>query len=180
MKNKNNMAVNFPDPNLEAIIRFKINKPTGDILESDLIVIKSLIAGFKDISNINGLECCTALIYLSLNDNSISDLSPLNGLIKLTELYLDGNLITDISPLSGLIKLTKLYLDNNKISDISPLSGLTALTYLDLNYNDMEIKPDTTQGQTNLDVVNWHIDNGCYVNWKYGNKTENKGEINEK
>ena len=44
----------------------------------------------------------------------------------------------------------------------------------------MEIKPDTTQGQTNLDIVNWHLNDGCYVNWKYGNKTEIKGEINEK
>ena len=43
MKNENNMAVNFPDPNLEDVIRFKIGKPTGDILSSDLIGIKSLV-----------------------------------------------------------------------------------------------------------------------------------------
>jgi len=194
MKNENNMVVNFPDKNLEAVIRLKINKPTGDILASDLVGIKSLRASNKKISNITGLEYCTALtdlylynnkitdisplseltelIYLSLNDNSISDINPLRGLIKLTELYLDGNSISDISTLSRLTGLIYLYLDYNKITDISSLSGLTKLTSLVLNYNDMEIKPGTAPGQTNLDIVNWHLDNGCYVGWKHGNKTE--------
>ena len=39
MKNENNMVVNFPDPNLEAVIRFKINKPTGRYY--DIITITS-------------------------------------------------------------------------------------------------------------------------------------------
>jgi len=191
---KNNMVVNFPDPNLEATIRLEINKPTGKILASDLVGITELYASMKKISNITGLEYCTALTDLSLHSNSISDISPLRGLIKLTflrlynneitdisplseltaltELDLEDNSITNISPLSGLYKLTELYLEDNSISDISPLSGLTGLTELYLNNNNMEMKPGTTQGQTNLDVVNWHIDNGCSVECKYGTKKE--------
>ena len=171
---KNNMVVNFPDKNLEDIIRFKINKPTGDILESDLIVITELYASSSDISDITGLEYCTALTELDLEDNPITNISPLSGLTKLTKLYLDSNSISDISPLRGLTTLTFLRLYDNKISDISPLSELTALTELDLYNNNMEIKPGTTQGQTNLDVINWHLNNGCDVNWKHGNKTENQ------
>ncbi|MCP4033902.1 MAG: leucine-rich repeat domain-containing protein, partial [Herbaspirillum sp.] len=51
----------FPDENLEAVIREAINKPAGDILESDLQGITELDAGMKDIENIEGLQYCTEL-----------------------------------------------------------------------------------------------------------------------
>ena len=42
-------------------------------------------------------------------------------------LILDDNAISDLSPLTGLTQLTRLYLDNNAISDLSPLVANTGL-----------------------------------------------------
>jgi internalin A len=62
---------------------------------------------------------------LSLNNNKITDLTPLSGLTNLTKLLLANNKITNLKPLSGLTNLTMLSLANNKITDLKPLSGLT-------------------------------------------------------
>ena len=40
-------VVTFRDPNLEALIREIIDKPAGDIYESDLLAITSLTGSFK-------------------------------------------------------------------------------------------------------------------------------------
>ena len=54
---------------------------------------------------------------LNLNDNNITDLTPLAGLTNLTELWLADNNISDLTPLAGLTNLTELYLPQNSISD---------------------------------------------------------------
>ncbi len=87
-----------------------------------------------DLSPLSGLMNLT---QLNLWQNQITDLSPLSGLVKLTELVLSGNQITDLSPLSGLVNLTQLNLWQNKITDLSPLSGLANLRQLDLNVNQI-------------------------------------------
>ena len=135
-------VVNTPDPNLEAAIREAIEKPIGDIYESDLLGLAKLYASGRDITDLNGLEYCTNLIQLSLRNNQISDISPLSGLSSLTQLSLRDNQISDISPLSGLSSLTVLNLWINQISDISPLSGLASLTQLSLWDNQIsDIEP---------------------------------------
>ena len=78
----------------------------------------------SDISPVTGL---TNLTYLSLGENNISDISPVTGLTNLTRLYLSWNTISDISPVTGLTNLTRLYLSWNNISDISPLVANTGL-----------------------------------------------------
>ncbi len=67
---------------------------------------------------------------LSLNNNQITDLTPLSGLTNLTALNLEENQIADLTPLSGLTNLTTLNLANNQIADLRPLSGLTKLSSL--------------------------------------------------
>ena len=135
-------VVNTPDPNLEAAIREAIEKPIGDIYESDLLGLAKLYASGRDITDLNGLEYCTNLIQLSLRNNQISDISPLSGLSSLTTLDIGDNQISDISPLSGLSSLTQLSLRDNQISDISPLSGLSSLTVLNLWINQIsDISP---------------------------------------
>jgi len=49
-------ALTFVDSNLEAAIREKISKPTGDITFADVRVIYDLSAGWKNISDISGIE----------------------------------------------------------------------------------------------------------------------------
>jgi len=130
-------VVNFPDPNLEAVIRKAIGKPTGDIYESDLAGLTRLVALDRDIIDLTGLECCTSLTTLLLPKNQISDIAPLSNLTSLLTLYISGNNISDVSPLSNLTSLTRLNLRRNQISDISALSSLTSLTNLYLNGNQI-------------------------------------------
>ena len=73
----------FPDSNLEAAIREAIGKPTGKIDEVDLVGLTTLDAENRGISELSGLEYCTDLTWLNLNDNNISNLSPLTNLTGL-------------------------------------------------------------------------------------------------
>jgi hypothetical protein len=155
------VVVNIPDPGLQAAIRLYSNKPTGDILDTDLAGLMGLSAQNAGITNLAGLEYCTNLQIVSFaslsilgpgNPNQISDISPLAGLTKLTVLQLDGNLITDISAVAGLTKLTALGLSSNQISDISPLAGLTNLTTLSLDSNDIS-DISALAGLTNLTTL---------------------------
>jgi Leucine-rich repeat (LRR) protein len=131
-----NPVVIFPDPNLETAIRKAIDKPIGDIYQSELEDLTEFSAEKGDIVNITGLEHCTNLRSLDLSFNHIiSDISPLAGLTSLIELNLWHNQISDISPLASLTSLIELNLGSNEIGDISLLASLTNLTLLDLGYN---------------------------------------------
>jgi len=130
-------VVHFPDPNLEQAIREAINKPTGDIYDSDLVGLTELDAYERDITTLEGVQYCRNLTTLWLGNNQITDISPLAGLINLVWLDLGGNQISDFSPLAGLVNLEVLYLDWNQISDVSPLGGLVNLQRLYLNGNQI-------------------------------------------
>ena len=130
-------AVVFPDPNLEAVIREAIDKPTGDIEESDLVGVTNLEGPGRGITDLAGLEYCVNLEELSLYDNQIVQLLPLAGLAKLRTLILARNHIADLSPLAGLTNLTWLNLDENAIEGIDPLAGLTNLRLLELAHNQI-------------------------------------------
>ncbi len=70
-------AVHFPDPKLEAAIREAIDKPTGNIYPSDLAELTTLYAWEKNITDLDGLEHCIDLTWLTFRNNHISDISPL-------------------------------------------------------------------------------------------------------
>jgi len=131
--------ISIPDPGLEAAIREKLSKPTGDLYREELEGMTGpLFADRRGISNLEGIQHCTGLdSELHLQGNNIADISQLSGLTGLTGLYLQGNEITDIGPLSGLTKLAHLGLYYNAITDLSPLSGLTALIDLRLSDNNI-------------------------------------------
>ena len=69
--------------------------------------------------------------YLYLDQNNITDLTPLAGLTNLEELRLNGNNISDLTPLAGLTNLGWLDLRDNNISDPTPLIPLTGSSKLD-------------------------------------------------
>jgi Leucine-rich repeat (LRR) protein len=137
-----NEIVTFPDFNLETVVRKAIEKLEGDIHQSDLERLTELDAWRKDITNLAGLEYCTSLTKLHLEDNRISDLAPLQNVTNLRTLILPFNQISDISALENLTSLTGLWLDWNQISDISPLQNLASLTELNLLANQIsDISP---------------------------------------
>lgn len=108
-----------------------------------ILGVPQSLAGTKDfkfavtrgMKSIKGLEYAKNLKKLKVNENEISDITPLKNLTKLEYLEIQRNRIVDLKPLSNLTNLTFLKLYNNLIEDITPLSNLTNLTGLDLHYN---------------------------------------------
>jgi Leucine-rich repeat (LRR) protein len=136
------LVVAFPDTGLEAAIRTKLNKPTGDIYRTELFAIQELQADSMGIADLTGLEYCINIQVLNLGYNQIIDIGPISGLTWLEDLNLTKNQIVDISALAGLTNLWKLYLRENQISNIGPLSGLTDLGYLFCSNNPIsDISP---------------------------------------
>ena len=142
-----NTVITFEDPDLEEVIRDKIDKPTGDIYKSDVEDITTLEAPNSDIDNLSGIENFINLEWLNLgyewvdgsrvNSNSISDINPVSDLINLVRLYFGNNQVSDISPVSNLTNLYHIDFSYNQVSDISPVSNLTNLVGLWSNYNQV-------------------------------------------
>lgn len=82
------LVVVFPDANLEAKIRTAIGKPTGDILDTDLVGtgFTKLSVRSASMTDLTGLEYCTDLTELLIAKTQVSDLSALTSLTKLTDL----------------------------------------------------------------------------------------------
>jgi Leucine-rich repeat (LRR) protein len=114
-------TVNFADPDLEALVRDVISKPTGTITYLEVKRVNQLNGAENNIFDPSGIEYLTCLTVLDLFNNKIVDISKLDGLTNLTRLYLEDNQIVDIGGLSGLTNLVVLDLDNNLIEDISAI-----------------------------------------------------------
>lgn len=125
--------VNFPDPNLDSVIRSYINKPTGTIHPSDLVGRGFTYLDFvrRGVSDLSGLEYCTDLTTIVMHLNQVEDLSALAGLKNLGSLYAYGNQIEDLSPLAST-NVRFLQLSHNNVHNIDALEGLN-LTGLSLN-----------------------------------------------
>ncbi len=84
----------FPDPNLERIVRWTIDRLTGPIFRFDLIGITHLVGIRAEITDLRGIEYLINLNRLFLFDNRITDLSPLvanPGLGVGDRVFLQGN-----------------------------------------------------------------------------------------
>ena len=80
--------VAFTDPNLEEFIRVSISKPEGAIHVRDLGRLTYLNAVWRNIADLKGLEHCPNLAQLYLDDNQLSDITPLASLKRLKYLSL--------------------------------------------------------------------------------------------
>ena len=141
------VTVDIPDPKLRAAIETALKVAPGtQIVSTEMETLFRLDAKNANIGDLTGLEYATNLQSLWLdgeevrpgiwgNSNSVSDLSPLEGLTQLERLDLWQNSVTDISALIGLTNLTHLGLVGNNISDMSVLTGLTNLESLWLDGN---------------------------------------------
>ena len=79
------------------------------------------------------LSSMQSLSWLALNENQITDLSPLSKIAALRTLMLSHNAIYDVSPITSNTELVWLDLSSNYITDISSLSRVTKLEALDLS-----------------------------------------------
>ena len=108
--------VNVPDNNLRKLLNEKLGEKLGTtrtanqkITDVELEKLTNLNLDNSNITDLTGLEAAIRLNILSLNHNSISDLSPIAGLSGLTQMYIEDQRITVkpndklfASPLRGL------------------------------------------------------------------------------
>jgi len=94
--------------------------------------IRSLDFSLESLSDVSPLSGLVALQSLYLGGTQVADVSPLSGLVALQSLDLRETQVADVSPLSGLVALESLYVGGTQVADVSPLSGLVALKSLDL------------------------------------------------
>jgi len=154
--------VYIPDENLKAAIEEALG--LCDPTPSDMLALVSLDASLRRIEDLTGLEYAknlqyldlsrnnnygggiyridalsglTSLEHLDLNNNYISDLSPIAGCKGLRYLDIHDNKISDISILSEMVYLETAYLYRNRISDISVLAGLDRLRLLHIHENQI-------------------------------------------
>lgn len=133
-------VVKFDDPKVEEAVRFKLQKPKGDITKAELGKIRSLNLSQMQVDE---LDICLLphmkdLRELFLGRGELDDLSPIAGLTKLQSLRASMNRVRDLSPLSGMADMDRLDLGLTQASDLKPLSGMTKLTELQLDDTPVE------------------------------------------
>ncbi|MFD1414348.1 leucine-rich repeat domain-containing protein [Oceanobacillus jeddahense] len=90
----------------------------------------------NEISDVTPLSNLENLQWLHLDENAISDITPLSNLKNLEILFLNNNAISDLDSLTDLENLWQLGLDDNLIEDITPLKELSLMDmYIRLNGN---------------------------------------------
>ena len=135
-------VVVFADPVIEAAVRDILEKPDGNITESELLKITILgDAGetggaFGDISGeittLSDLKWLKNLTSLTLGDCGIKSLNGVEELKHLEVLRLRRNHISDLEPLRNLVQLKELDLSENPIYDTSALCNLVSIESLGL------------------------------------------------
>ena len=155
-------VVSIPDANLAAAIREALGLPPGAAITSDAMLKLTELLTWGSVTDLTGLEYATNLTGLNLDNQPISNLSPIAGLIQLEWLGLSHTDVSDISPLASLSQLRSLDLGkfrsrdlgtgaseslrlsygHTDVSDISPLASLTQLERLFLGHTGIsDISP---------------------------------------
>lgn len=136
------MEIVFVDPRLEAAIRAALGRSDGPITPEMMSDLRELEARGCGIVQLNGLEHCTKLENLFLENNAIVSVEPLGRLSHLITLSLDQNQIRDIGPLRTLAQLVVLGLCSNPLHDLEPIRHLRGLARLSLSLDGIcDIQP---------------------------------------
>ncbi|EJT6665639.1 leucine-rich repeat domain-containing protein [Clostridium perfringens] len=192
-----NTIVNIPDPKFKACLNRNIyytKKGVDTSHDNENITIGQLkklnsiqLMNITNITNLTGIEYCTNLEYLQLQNQNISNINGLSKCKYLKLINLSNNNIKDLNQLNDLTNLRTLWIESNGISDISQLKNLTNLQYVSLSYNNIS---DISQLETltNLKDVNLNnnkihdispLDNFKSSNFKINIKNQKNISLNK-
>jgi hypothetical protein len=134
-------SIDFPDPNFEEAVRLIIEKPIGEITQSDVAEIVRLHLYGRSIISLSGIEYFTALTELLVYNNELTELDvSKNNLLTVLNVA-DNQLVKiDVND-NSLLEYLNCY--NNQLSGID-LSKNAKLEYLECSSNQL----------TELDVTN--------------------------
>ncbi|MEP5760870.1 MAG: leucine-rich repeat domain-containing protein [Litoreibacter sp.] len=119
-----------------------IAKGTNNLDFDDLRELRRLPANINEVPN---------LVYLSMRETNVSDLTGLEGNSTLEQLDLNGTRIADLTPLEALPELRLVYLHDTWVKDVSPLTTLPSLERLDIGNTQI----DTLLPVTRMEKLNW-------------------------
>ena len=134
----------FPDKVLEAAVREQVfakrdnKEPLVEDDVKNISVVRGKGKGDKKIKNLAGLEKCVSLAELDLENNEITDITPIKDLTGIQLLDLAKNKISNIGPIAGLVNLQYIQLSDNQIADLSPLAKLANMRSLYLDRNQIK------------------------------------------
>ena len=121
-------------PNYEPVFSSNHVKPAAEELKSlSWVSFQRLPDDERPVRDIAALKYLPRLSGLALNNNQVSDLTPISSCSELRRLHLNKNPIRDISPLAKCIKLEELHLGDCPILDFSALEVLPNLRELSIS-----------------------------------------------
>ena len=133
--------------------------PLSDLTNLKELDISRNYVGFLDKTggtgmNLQPLSSLVRLEILSADENGITDLSPLAGLVNLKKLSIEGNVVSSMEGLSRLTQLEEIRAGKNHITDISQLEGLVNLKTLSLESNCfIEKEPYAEKGLADITAL---------------------------
>lgn len=132
-----NTTVSFVDSELEATVRYAIDKPEGELYYKELLEIAKISKYGSNISNLSGIEYLKNIENIYLPISKISNLNSLSELKYLSYLVLTRAQISDLLPIANLPNIECIALAQNQLSDISVLANFENLRLLDVSYNQV-------------------------------------------
>ena len=103
----------------------------------NLTLLKKLVINENQISDLSPISHLTNLQKLDCSYNQIADLAPIVHLTKLKQLLCFQNQIADLMPIEHLTNLQKLSFSSNQIADLAPIEHLTNLQKLYCDSNQI-------------------------------------------
>lgn len=130
--------VNIPDPNLNEALHQKLGKPMSEgILYMELAGLTGdLYLENKNIADAEGIQYCTNISGLYMNNNNLSSLPDMSGMAKLANATFDYNNFTEFP--TGIVPaplIARLSLANNPMTSVTPQVS-TMIRLVSLNISD--------------------------------------------
>lgn len=120
--------------------------------------IETIELNASGLESLDGIEACTGLKNLYVDNNLIASLEPLSGL-NLTVLSISSNQVMDMSPLQNHSHLESLSANFNSISDIGVLGNLSRLSTVRLRGCNL-LNVEALGSLSDLSVLDVTLNNG--------------------
>ena len=120
LKDLSEQKIVFLDKNLEEAIRETLEKPGGPLTRLDLHQLETFVADYRIVDDLSGLKKKQTLSTLSVDGNSIVDLTPLQKFIHLTDDNFSNKAFAETLKFFSLKRILDNSLSIAKLDEITP------------------------------------------------------------